>query len=519
MKNRQLLILIISLFSTCISYANGKDSVKTLDIVERSLQREQYYLLFSKVPSLLREWDNEDYAFISSGYSNEQGSYTHPQLLFSKNLIDIKTESIKSIPTKGLRFFGGVSYTNGNAQTGDWNLSYYLPSNGSPYYYMVEQAGTWKTQSYDFNVAMQKNLSKRVSAGVSIKYLGDLHFRTFDTRNENYILDIQVLPSITVSFGEKNLASIGLVFNRIKNSSDIRNKYQHGTEPERYHLFFNEGLGTWDNSPSVMNMIDVKYGLMTSLRRIIERGSLDFIYTINYGKEDWALKSFSTLLDRKKDIVKYSYFEQDLSLRLIKGSESGRWISNLDVKNIIGTGSLYKESAALFQDNYDYLKVRANLNVAYLKDNSLLKRVWANINFDNSGQNDYNYGHTIDYNNLEGTIAADIALRHVGKFNFSIGGLASYKMNLTAQHNPIAAATNFYTTSIAVPAFAYLTSDYYRLGLNLGADFHLKGSQMLEIAVRSDLIKPIKINDYENFAKFSLDDKYLNISVNLFFYF
>jgi len=330
---------------------------------------------------------------------------------------------------------------------------------------------------------------------------------------------MQILPSITLSFGEKSFATMGLFFNRVKNESAIRNKYQHGTEPERYHLFLNEGLGTWDNSPSQMRTIDARYGAVASLRHIKGSKIMDFIYSIYFADEDWLLKSVSTLQDRKENIARYSYLCQDFAVRFRDNRENGSWISNLDVKNILGTGAVYKETAGLFQDNYELFKVKANLYLAFLKERSLLRRVSANINFDNTGQNDFNYGHTIDYNNLEGTLSADLTLGSIERVNFIIGGFGSYKMNISGKHNPMAASENFYNTQIAIPAFAYLTSGFYRVGLVLGTEFNTSRSQRVELNLKGDFIKPVSISNYENLASFTLEDNYMNISVNLVFNF
>lgn len=520
MNNSRSILLILFLLSAGPLFSSEKDSVSNSGFIDREIQRDEYYLVFAKVPSLLGTWDKMDYAFISTGFTTAKGNYTHPQLLFSRNLVEIKSESVKSLPKKGLRFFGGVSYTNGNAETGEWNLSFNLPENGSPFYYMIQQQGTWKTQSYDFNVAMQKKISNRVSTGIAIKYLGDLHFRTFDSRNENYTLNMQILPSVAIRFGEKSFASLGLILNRIKNEPAIRNKYQHGTEPEKYHLFFNEGLGTWDNSPTQMKMIDMRYGVVASYRKISENKSIDLIYSIYTAKEDWLLKSISTLLNRRENISRYSYLSQDLSFRYLKKGREGQWISNVNLKNTIGTGYIYKESAGIFQDNYEHLSLSADILVSYLKENSIFKRASAQIRFDNSGQNDYNYGHTIDYSNLEGILSSDLSpSKHGAKKGFLFGGFISYKKSLNGSHKPMAAANNFYTTSIAVPAFAYNTSDFYRAGINLGGDFQINQSQVVEIIFKGEILKPVKINNYENFSKFTLKDRYINLYINLIFNF
>jgi len=515
MKTTQLGILFIILLFTEISFASEKDSVKIKDIIDRSLQREEYFATFAKVPSMLTAWDNLDYAFISSGFTSAKGTYTHPQLLFSRNLFELKTESIKSFPKKGWRFFGSVSYTNGSAKTGKWNMSYYLPSNGSPFYYMIEQEGTWKTQSYDFNVAMQKNLSERLSFGVALKYLGDLTFRTIDTRNDNTTLEMQILPSLTLRLGEKNIASFGLFYNRKKNQTSMNNKYQHGTEPEKYHLFLNEGLGTWDNSPLLMSTTDAQFGVVASWRKMMTKGVFDVIYSMHTGNEDWLLNSISTLQDRRENFARYNSLSQELNLRYKRVGDKGTWLSNLEIKNILGTSSIYKVPANVYQENFESTILKANLFLGYLKNESILKQVYANVNFDNSSQYDYNYGHSIDYSNLETTLAADFSFGNKRDINFIFGGFASYKMNLAGDHSPMAAAGNFYTTSIAMPAFAFLTSDYCKFGLKLGSEFNISKEYRFEVIIKGDFTKPVSVMKYQDKATFTLNDNYYNLSINL----
>ena len=519
MIKKQLGIFSALLLSFGSCFASNSDSTRVTDIIDRTLQREEYRLTFGKVPSLLSVWDMGDYALISTGFSSSRGDYTHPQLLFSRNLFEIKSESIKSLSTNGWRFFGSVAYTNGNAETGKWNMSYYLPENGSPYYYMIEQEGTWKSQSYDFNVAAQKKISGRLSAGVGIKYLGDLNFRTFDSRNENTTLKIRVLPSLTLELKEKSYISIGLFFDRVKNEPNITNKYQHGTEPEKYHLFFNQGLGTWDNSPSQMRMVDARIGASLSYRKIRTKSSFDAIYTADYGSEEWLLKSISTLNNRKEFISEYSYFSHELALRHRAVTTSGTFVTNLDISNTIGEGAIYKESADLFQDNYQYFSLSADLALSYIRSNSILRVLSAKLKLDNSSGNDFNYGHILDYTNLEGTISADLTSGKRGAVNFILGGLFSYKMNLAGEHKPMAAAGNFYNTSIAVPAFAYLTSGFYRAGARLSGEFDIAGGYRLDISLIGDLIKPLSINNYEDKAHFTLNDNYYNLSLSLCFNF
>ena len=93
------------------------------------------------------------------------------------------------------------------------------------------------------------------------------------------------------------------------------------------------------------------------------------------------------------------------------------------------------------------------------------------------------------------------------------------KMNLTGDHSPMAAAGNFYTTSIAMPAFAYLTSDYYKFGLKLGSEFNIAKEYRFEVIIKGDLTKPVSIMQYQDRATFTLNDNYYNLLINLCFNF
>lgn len=516
---KQLGIVGIFFLSLGSSFAGNSDSTRVTDVIDRTLQRDDYHLIFDKVPSLLSVWEKGDYSLISTGFSSSGGDYTHPQLFFSKNLFEIRSESVKSLAEKGWRFFGSVAYTNGNAKTGKWNMTYNLPVNGSPFYYMIEQEGTWKSQSYDFNVAAQKTISGRLSAGVGLKYLGDLHFRTFDSRNENTTLNVQVLPSITMNFDEKNYLSVGFLYQRLKNEPNISNKYQHGTEPELYHLFFNQGLGTWDNSPSQMRMVDSRYGGFVSYRRINRNSSTDAIYTANYGSEEWLHKSVSTLNNMSEKYSAYSYFFNNLVLRHKRITSNGSFITALDIKNIVGDGAIFKENINAFQSNYEFFSITSDLKVSYIRNNSLLRQLSARLFLDNSSRNDYNYGHVSEYTNLEGTLSADVTSGKKRAVNFTYGGLFSYKMNLSGNHNPMAAASNFFNTKIAIPSFSYLTSDFYRLGARVSSEFNIAKDYRLDITLSGDFLKPVSINNYETQSTFTTSDSQYIMSLSICFNF
>jgi hypothetical protein len=240
---------------------------------------------------------------------------------------------------------------------------------------------------------------------------------------------------------------------------------------------------------------------------------------MDYGSEEWLLKSVSTLNNRKEEISRYSYFSHDLALRHRSKTSNGSYVTNFDVKNILGDGAVYKESSDAYQDNYQFFSITADLEVSYIRSNSVLRQLSARLKLDNSSQNDYNYGHISEYTNIEGTLSADVITGKKRDVNFIFGGHFSYKMNLSGNHNPMAAASNFFNTEIAVPAFAYHTSDFYRAGARVSSEFDIAGGYRLDISLSGAFLKPVSINNYENQSTFTLNDNYYIMSLSLCFNF
>lgn len=525
MKLKLLFLICLFCIYTNAVFADkiqpGKtDSLQTSNAVQRQEQRKSYYTIYDKIPSLLSAWSNSDFAYISSGYTASGGSYHKPQLFDKTNFLEVKTESILTFPDKKWRFYGEFGYRNGISNGGEWNLFYDPSETGSPYYFMQEQPGKWAFQTYEFKTGIVKTLSNdKISLGMGIKYIGILNFRTVDSRNENYRLDINLTPSVTVKLNSTQTASLGIILIRKKAEPQIYDKYQHGNETELYQVFFNEGLGTWDSNPSQITMADNRYGAVASWSYKTTKHSADLIYEFVSGKENWELNNYSNQSALSANVARYSFLSNRLTASFQKNMVKGSLHGVLVASYILGEGSPYKPALHSFIKNYNSTLAEADLNVSYLPSKGHVKRAGIGLQINHSRQKDINYEHTASYVNQTSYAWLDFIFGNVSKGAVLIGVNGGYHTNLNLIHTPRGAAANFYTTKIAIPAMAYLSSNYFIAGTKLGTEFDLNKNYHIELALNGEICKPTSFNYAESSAKFSLNDNFYNIKLNLSFNF
>lgn len=522
--------ILLFLFSFLAPFANTtlanedlkgtEDPTKQGNIVLRREQRMEFNRIYSKMPSLLAGLTNSDFSYIALGSKATGGAFKNLQLYDQRNSLEIKTESILTLPDESWRFYGKFAYTNGFSKGGEWNLSYKPQDLGSPYYFMQEKAGEWSFQAYEFEAVAARTLpNEKVSLGVGISYHGILDFRTVDSRNESYRLHLSVNPSVTVKLGAGHSASGGLFFGRKKFEPTIYNKYQHGGETELHQIFFNQGLGTWDSNPAQIVMTDNLYGGSLSWGLRNKTYTADLIYHLSMGTENWRLNSFSNQSTISGNYARYEYLAHSVSANFRRGLPGGAISAQIISKYVVGEGLPYKASADNYFKNFKSTIGLADLTVSYLPLDGIIKRVAIGSVLSSQEQKDLNYEHTTNYLNQTSRAWVDFIFGDVNKGGFLVSLNGGYHSNLHHSHTPKAAINNFYNTSIALPSLAYLTSDYYIAGARLGSEFNLSNQYRFEATLSGELFQPARINYGISSAKYSLDDHFYNLTLSLLFNF
>lgn len=497
-----------------------EDSTKQGNMVVRSEQQSEFNRVYFQMPSLLSVYENPDFAYILVGSRISGGEFKNLQLHDRNNFLELKTESILTLPAKKWRFYGEFCYRNGYSRGGEWNLSYNPSDIGSPYYFMQEKEGEWDFQTYTFRAVAAKTLpNDKVSLGIGISYNGILDFRKVDTRNESYRLGLLINPSITVELGSRHSVSAGLLFGRNKFEPEIYNKYQHGGETELYQIFFNQGLGTWDSNPSLITMLDNQQGGSISWGISANDYRVNVIYQLVKGLEDWKLNSYSNQSTTSSNYSKYEYIVNSLTANFRNHLPNGSVYAEITAKYYNGEGSPYNTGAARHLKNFTSSTGIANIALSYLPLGGYLKRGGIGSVLYSQRQKDLNYDHTTSYANQRTTAWADFMFGNVNKMGLLVSLSGGYQSNISNLHTPKAAASNFYNTKIAIPSLAYLTSDYYITGVKLGSEFDLTKEYRLEVILNGEILKPTKINYGNASAKYSLSDDFYNLNLSLLFNF
>jgi len=384
---------------------------------------------------------------------------------------------------------------------------------------MQEKSGEWKFQDYNFDASAVKACqNNKLLLGANIGYVGNLSFRTVDSRNENYRLNISLTPSASYLF-RSQIVSAGIQYKRIKNTPDIYNKYQHGSEAELYNIFFNQGLGSWNNNPEQIIMTDNRLGGLISWGYHNLNRRIDLIYGFEGSSENWNLNSFSTQAASSQNVSKYVMRTHKITASFKEIKAGGTWNSQLLAELKSGEGNLYKSNSQSFFKNYTSSIGRASLSVSYLPSNSCFKRLGVSANYEKEKSKDLNYDHSIQFSNLKSNVYTDIIIGNVRKANLLVGINGSYNLNLDVEHKPKAAAGNFYTSEIAIPVLAFRSASYVEGGLKLGTEFDLKKKSRMEFSISGDLTKPTKINYAETLATFTTNDLFYKVEFNLQFNF
>lgn len=516
MRFRYFAILLFLSFSlSAYAAQGGGDSL-------RSERRDYYFLYtqyknaFSDMPSALTEWRYQNWSYLGAGYDFAKGEFRNLQSYSGLSRLNINTESVYRLPKNGWVFYGKFNYVNGTADSVSNNLAYSIGRNGSPYYLFQRKSGVWSMQNYEFAVTAANRISKHFSVGISIDYVGELSFRTIDTRINQTTLTTNLLASLNYHFSQTNTFGIGLGFDRVKSEPSVSDKFQHVTSDLRYNRYFNGGLGSYFKN------VNFRF-LITNNSNVIalqwlnqrEKSSYSALYSFNYGQELVDNKNITDIKEQNK-ILFYDYKEHHAKVSALNRVGNSFLSSSLEFDLTNGTGNIWEDAGKYHLDNYKGEIMEANLNSSLYNPRSALRRINLQVKYLSEERLDRKYGYRFDYSNLYLGANAEVLFR-VRKIRtgFMLGG--GFNKNLDQLHFPNAAANNIYTQWIGDPLMAYLSCDYFELPSYLRFDVPF-GNNRAELLISLKHQYPIKLN-YDKGALFTLDDKFYQYNITLRYFF
>ena len=517
MRFQTIILSALMLLSTIVEAQNSQGRFKDSVYIDYDFQCSQYQSIYHENPSALVGWNYDNWSFIGAEFTGAKGNFRNPQKYSNLSNLDIKTESIYKIDESGWIFHGMFRYSNGTVDSVHTNLSYNIPSTGTPYYLFMAKSGVWNLQNYEFNVSAAKELGKSFSIGAKIIYNGDLAFRRIDTRNNQTSLISGVTLAGGYKLNLKNTLSIGVNYNRVKTEPTLSNKYHHETTSLIYNRYLNAGLGTY-----IKNISDYKIKIEDVFKGVLAHwlyhsgdNKYSLLYKMGIGEENYYNKR-ETSIEVENLILKYKYLSHTLDAFFIHKWEDKYINIAANSKLIKGEGNQWIESSASYLANYQVDLLNIDMNATLYQPNSILRKVSVITGLEKEERLDKNYGYQFNYTNFSAGLSAQLSvLFKKGEISLESGGV--FKKNIDNTNSPNAATSNIYTTWIAYPTMSYLSSDFITFPSQIKYEIPLR-NYFLEFTLHATIIKPLKINSPTG-AMFTVEDNFCFYGLSTKFYF
>lgn len=513
------LLLILVLIQTLVNPIKATDSLvknKTLtEDLDRHFYLDRQLDVYRFNPANLNLWKNGDFSSLSFTGKYEKGDFKKVDEFDKNEQFSIKTESVQTLEESGWRFYGNFTLNVSRHDNALWNLGFHKSEIGSPFRLLIQRNGDFNVKHYGLNGLVNKRINDRLSLAFGIKYQGDLYFRISDTRNDFYTLTTEFQSGLNYKLGQDNFLTVGISYFYRKGEPKFSNEFK--TNGPEYYLYFNEGLGDF-NDISISSTYYWKnqnpkfyLGYFTGTKNKFSVSCSGFM-----GNEKWENKITSTLVDNKKDLYKYEYFENKLLISYLLNKESFKLFNLVESQYINGTG--YK-NVGYFQKTYTYDGLDFKSTSELLRPQAkLFYNSSIDFCFESKSKKDMVYAQQIDYTNLSANIKTGYRKQFnaINAISFDVETL--YKYNLSYTHNVVSASSKPYTTNLAYNEIAYHASDYYMVGGNVTWFKKIK-NMGIELKLAYKYVKPLNIPVTNIYSVLTKDTKreYLEANLNIYF--
>ncbi len=520
-------LLILFFVQSIVGLNKASDTTNVRLSLVHNPNREFYLKeqldVYKFLPSNIGLWDNGDYSAIFVKGGIDEGSFKLIDEFDKNEQFSFKSESVQSFEETGWRFYGNFTFNISDHEKADWNLGYQKSEIGNPFRLITERTGDFNVKHYGLNGLMNKRIGDKISLAAGVRYRGDLYFRMRDTRNEFYNITTELTGAISYLFGQNNYIAIGVSYFYKKGSPQFTNEfYSTGPDSEKYNLYFNEGLGDFNQIEDLSKVYilknqNPKYYISYFTGN---KNKLSISYSAYIGDESWENKIHKEPVDSiyktHKELYKYEYLSHDILSSYLIDKSNYKIFNFLSVKYISGTGYRYR---GFYEKTYIYdginIKASSQLLRPNLKFFNLSKLT---LDYENVSKKGMLYANQIDYTNLTTNIRTGYSfkLNTSNKLAFNIEG--SYKYNLSYKHDVVAAAQRRYTEIFAHNEVAYHATNYYTIG---GEIKWFKQSQKLgtELLVKYRYLTPTDVKFINQYSIIT-DKKYRyfwEASLNFYF--
>ncbi|MFA7116475.1 MAG: DUF6850 family outer membrane beta-barrel protein [Bacteroidales bacterium] len=527
-RQKRLSSLLVGILCTSMTISasaqilhNDSTICNTQEYCLQDLNRDHsiFMQLYAPTPSLLKQWCFNEFSMVSFGYNVNKNDFHPVTLPSSRNNMTLSTENMLTLKG-GWHLFGRFTYINGSADNTEYNLHLDKPNNGSPVYYFTPISGDWDFQKYNFEAYISKVLNDKWSMGATINYLGDLRFRTVDTRIDITELKMKLGPSISYKIANNQNINFSYVFNRRKGQPQINNKYQHTGNTTDYNIYINMGYGTYIKNASIATQwVDMAHQFTLGWDNHTDNNIYNTSYTFTTGHEHWIRTTVDYQTDTGENISEYNYTKHEIKLNAIMKLENeNRLINFINFSYLSGENKMSEHS--VYTSSFKVTEITAQAQSTYFWSNTpWLNKAQLHFDLDHYNGQDQKYGQKFTYTNLDSW--ASISFGHkIGKKNkkLNLNFAAGYKANLSYEHNAFAASDNIFTSNIITSLIAYDTANLLHGQVSLDYFIPLKKFN-IQCSAKYGIYDAISTNEIDLKGTALENGKNHIYSFNLYFFF
>lgn len=516
-KTIALLTVTLALLHSAVAQSPAEAATPLLDQdIDRSDILYQRLDVYRIIPSNLWNWNYGSISTIAFDGFYRAGDFKTVDDFSEEYGMVIETESVQKMTDKNWMFYGKFSFKNSVHNETSFNMSFSKSEVGSPFRVVIERMGDFRSKSYGLVGGLSKKLNEKWALGGQLDYAGDLHFRTRDTRNEQYNLTIDASASVSYNFNPHRSLSLGVAYYYKKTTNEYSNAFKtSGTE---YDLYTLNGLGDFNAAELSDNIIitDKNPKFLVSYFSG-KKNALNLVFSFYPGKEEWKNKitTLTSLSDEK--YYKYEYLKNTFTGSYRVANSNFELYNKLRANFILGDGYEYRANA--YQHTYLYEGLTANYSTTLnRKAKNIAYKNILGIAIETIRKKDMSYAHEMNYTNLNARLQTGYFLPLNSKNKLAIDIRASYKLNLDYLHETAAAASKPYTINLAYNEMAFYTADYVRAGID--ASWYARiGKLRAEYKIQYSYTKPIDIKIDNAYSLLSTDTYKNTISAKVNFYF
>ena len=505
---KKYIVTTIALF-VCAYYANGQANEEKIN-TQSALELNHVRSLWANSSNAagMAFYPLHDYNIVSGFYNYEIGEYKWQQEGDNYRNIGFNTKGALRLGKMAL--WGNFGFSDSYTTASKFNTNSNDLSPDMPYYVADSIVSDWRRQYYDMALKAALPLGDRLSVGVELEYLSREGAKQRDPSSVVDNRKIVVTPSIVLKLNDRHTIGANFRYYSTFDRNTWESNYSMAANQQVYKM---KGLGNYVlgiNSAAAGQQIEDFYTNGEAFGGGLQYGGLfgsntEVLLDVTLNRKKTETYESATKPMREGDT--YSNTWNGTLQVLHKGDITHRLLARVNHSSTDGVEHIQK-----FNDTYEVQFWETV--TTFVKSTYLLQTISMQYDIFVGAHTDYLWKFGLDgvYANREDTYLLPRSEFYAKNFylgwhiNMNVIELSSSKLNLgfnsgykksidghyfyeggTDSAHPI--ITNFYQRDLA-----YITDNYWQLGLNVDWSIFLKSRSTINAGVGWKLINPQKLS-------------------------